>query len=93
MVYSRGCSSLSIPRVIESRDLPSSLCWQAFPPANSMIVGYACLIDRSQKKNLLIKNKKIISQIKLNFPTYKKNNLPAPLNKIPISKPGSRFLK
>ena len=61
--------------------------------ANSMIVGYACLIDRSQKKNLLIKNKKIISQIKLNFPTYKKNNLPAPLNKIPISKPGSRFLK
>ena len=37
--------------------------------------------------------KKIVSQIKLEVPTYKKNKLPNILKKIPISKPGSRFLK
>ena len=44
-------------------------------------------------KNLKIKNKKIISQINIKIPTYKKNNLPVSLQKIPITRPGSRFLK
>ena len=57
------------------------------------LLGFACLIDRSSKNNLKIKNYKIISQIKLSVPTYKKNNLPINLKNIPISKPGSRFLK
>jgi len=57
------------------------------------ILGFACIIDRSEKKKLLIKNKKIISQIKLNIPVFKKKNLPDHLKKISITKPGSRFIK
>ena len=57
------------------------------------LLGYACIIDRSDKKNLLIKNKKIISQIKISISSYKKNSLPSHLKKIPITMPGSRFLK
>ena len=40
-----------------------------------------------------IKGKKIVSQIKLKIPTYKKKNIPESLKKIPITKPGSRFIK
>ena len=47
--------------------------------AKGKLLGYACLIDRSQKKTLKIRNKNIVSQIKLNVPTYKKNNLPKDL--------------
>ena len=40
-----------------------------------------------------IKRKKIVSQIKLKIPTFKEKNIPESLKKIPITKPGSRFLK
>ena len=43
--------------------------------------------------NKFIKKGKIISQIKLDVPTYSKKNLPNFLKKIPITKPGSRFLR
>ena len=52
------------------------------------IVGYACIIDRS-KGNCLIKDK-IVSQIKLDIPTYTEENLPANLASIKAVKPGSR---
>ena len=54
------------------------------------IVGYACIIDRSDGKTEI--NDKIISQIKLNIPTYKKENLPKELISIDPVKPGSRNL-
>ena len=54
------------------------------------IIGYACIIDRSNGKSL-IKNK-IVSQIKLNIPTYSKENLPNELSSIKAVKPGSRNL-
>ena len=54
------------------------------------IVGYACIIDRSNGKTEI--NNKIISQIKLNIPTYKKENLPKELISIDPVKPGSRNL-
>ena len=57
------------------------------------ILGFACIIDRSEKKKLLIKNKKIVSQIKLTIPVFKKKDLPIYLKKIPVTKPGSRFIK
>ena len=60
---------------------------------NAKIVGFACLIDRSNENNLKIKSNKIVSQIKLNVPTFKKKNLPNYLKKIPVSIPGSRFIK
>jgi len=52
------------------------------------LIGYACIINRSTYK-LLIKDK-IISQLKLNIPSYNKKSLPKELKKIPSTKPGSR---
>ena len=57
---------------------------------NAKIVGYACIIDRTNG-NSKIKGK-IISQLKLNIPTYHKNNLPEELLTIEAVKPGSRNL-
>ena len=52
------------------------------------IAGYACIIDRSGDK-LLIKDK-IISQIKLEIPSFSADNLPEKLKNIEPIKPGSR---
>ena len=54
----------------------------------AIITGYACIIDRSDGKSS-IKNK-IVSQIKLNIPTYTDKNLPKELLSIKAIKPGSR---
>tara|TARA_Y100000590_G_scaffold256_1_gene328 strand:+ start:3553 stop:4140 length:588 start_codon:yes stop_codon:yes gene_type:complete len=54
------------------------------------LVGYACLIDRSND-NLLIKEK-VISQVKLSIETFEKNNLPEDLKNISPYKPGSKDL-
>ena len=67
-------------------------CVKLIKNSKAKLVGYACIIDRSDNKKVKI-NKKIISQIKLNVPTYKFNKLPFFLKKIPITKPGSRFIK
>ena len=68
-------------------------CFKLIKTKQAKVVGYACLINRSNKKTLKIKKGKIISQIKLDVPTYSKKNLPNFLKKIPITKPGSRFLR
>ena len=57
---------------------------------NANIIGYACIIDRSNGKSVI--KDKIISQIKLNIPTYSKDNLPKKLSSIVAVKPGSRNL-
>ena len=54
------------------------------------VVGYACIIDRSNGKSSI--RKKIVSQVKLNIPTYTKENLPDNLLSIKAIKPGSRNL-
>ena len=68
-------------------------CSKLIKKYNGKLIGYACIIDRSNKKNLRIKNKKIISQIKINIPSYRPKEIPDNLKKIPITKPGSRHLK
>ena len=68
-------------------------CAKLVKKAKGKLLGFACIIDRSNKKNLLIKKNKIVSQVKISIPVYKKNELPTFLQKIPISTPGSRFLK
>ena len=68
-------------------------CFKLIKKKQAKVVGYACLINRSNKKTLKIKKGKIISQIKLDVPTYSKKNLPNFLKEIPITKPGSRFLR
>ena len=94
----RGFSIKKNSRVIIIEDVittgKSSLeCAKLIKQSKAKLLGFACLIDRSNKKNLKIKNKKIISQIKLDVPIFKKSNLPKFLKKKPITKPGSRFLK
>ena len=58
--------------------------------SKAKILGFACIINRSDKKNLKIKSK-IVSQVKIEIPTYKKNKLPTSLKKITITVPGSRL--
>ena len=67
-------------------------CVKLIKKSKAKLLGFACLIDRSSKKDLRIK-KKIISQLKINVPTYKANQLPKDLKLIPITTPGSRFIK
>ena len=57
---------------------------------NATIVGYACIIDRSNGRSDI--KDKIISQVELNIPTYQKDKLPKELSSIPPVKPGSRGL-
>ena len=66
-------------------------CVRLIKKAKAKILGFACIIDRSSKKNLKIK-KKIVSHLKIEIQTFKKNKLPKSLKKIPISKPGSRYI-
>ncbi len=67
-------------------------CVNLVKKAKAKLIGFACIIDRSNKDKLKIK-KKIISQVKLNIPTYSKKNLPYFLKKIPVTSPGSRRVK
>ncbi len=67
-------------------------CVSLIKKAKAKLVGFACIIDRSNKKSLKIK-KKIVSQMKIEVPTYKKNKLPFSLKSIPITKPGSRYIR
>ena len=67
-------------------------CVKLIKRSKATLVGFAAIIDRSTKKSLKLK-KKIISQLKIKVPTYKKNQLPNELKKIPITTPGSRFIK
>ena len=67
-------------------------CLKLIKKLKAKCIGFASIIDRSNKKNLKIK-KKIISQLKIDVKSYKKNQLPIELKKIPISTPGSRFIK
>jgi len=65
-------------------------CSEIIKMNRSKLVGYACIIDRSNNK-VLIKDK-IVSQIKFKITTFKKNELPEKLKKIQPVKLGSRSL-
>ena len=67
-------------------------CLKLIKNAKANLVGFAAIIDRSSKKTLKIK-KKIISHLRINVPTFRKNKLPKELKSIPITTPGSRFVK
>ena len=67
-------------------------CVKLIKKSKAKHLGFASIIDRSSKKSLKIKSK-IISHLKIEVPTYKKNELPNELRNIKITKPGSRFLK
>ena len=66
-------------------------CSKLVELAEAYIVGFACLIDRSNGNSSI--DKKIVSQIEINITTYKKNELPESLISLSAIKPGSRELK
>ena len=65
-------------------------CSKIVEKSKANLVGYACIIDRSDNK-VLIKNK-IVSQLKIKIQTFKEEDLPLDLKKIPPIKPGSNNL-
>ena len=87
----RGSKVIIIEDVITTGK-SSMECVKLIKKSNARLVGFATIIDRSSKKTLKIK-KKIISHLKIEVPTYKSNKIPKELDSIPISTPGSRFIK
>ncbi len=67
-------------------------CVKLITDSKAKLLGFASIIDRSTENNLKIK-KNIISHMKIDVPTYKSNKLPDALKNIPITIPGSRFIK
>ena len=67
-------------------------CVNLIKKSKAKLIGFACIIDRSNKKTLKIKQK-IISQMKIDVPTFTKNKLPTSLKFISITKPGSRYIR
>ena len=92
----RGFNILKNSKVLIVEDVittgKSSIeCSQLVKIAGAEVIGFACLIDRSNGNSQI--RKKIVSQIEINIPTYKENNLPANLISLPAIKPGSREIK
>jgi len=66
-------------------------CSELINSAQGNLIGFACLIDRSNGVSKL--NKKIISQVQIDIPSFKENELPSDLASIEVTKPGSRNIK
>ena len=58
-VITTGKSSLECKKLINNFD--------------ARLIGFACIIDRSEKNKLKIKNTKILSHMKIHIPSYKAN--------------------
>ena len=67
-------------------------CVKLIKKSKAKLLGFASIIDRSTKKSLKIKTQ-ITSHLKIDVPTFRKNRLPDSLKKIPVTTPGSRFIK
>ena len=65
-------------------------CSELVKVNKAKVIGYACIIDRSNGMSKI--KDKIVSQVQLDIPTYKKDNLPKELISIKPIKPGSRNL-
>ena len=87
----KGSKVLIIEDVITTGK-SSMECVRLIKKAKASLVGFATIIDRSSKKSLKIKQK-IVSHLKIDVQTYKKNQLPKNLRLIPITTPGSRYIK
>jgi len=75
-VITTGKSSLECSKLVENN--------------KGIVIGYACIIDRSNGKSDI--KDKIVAQVKLNIPTFSKDNIPKELSLIEPVKPGSRNL-
>ena len=87
----KGARVLIIEDVITTGK--SSLeCVKLIKKANAKLLGFASIIDRSSKDSLKIKTE-IVSHLKIEVPAYTLNKLPQTLKSVPITTPGSRFIK
>ena len=87
----KGARVLIIEDVITTGK--SSLeCAKLIKKAKAKLLGFASIIDRSSKKSLKIKTK-IVSHLKIDVPVYSPKKLPETLKSVPITTPGSRFIK
>ena len=87
----KGARVLIIEDVITTGK--SSLeCVKLIKKANAKLLGFASIIDRSSKKSLKIKTK-VVSHLKIDVPVYSPKKLPEILKSVPITIPGSRFIK
>ncbi len=87
----KGARVLIIEDVITTGK--SSLeCVKLIKKSKAKLIGFASIIDRSTKESLKIKTG-ITSHLKIDVPTYKVNKLPPELKSIPVTTPGSRFIK
>ena len=96
-ILRRGFSIKKDARVLIIEDVittgKSSLeCVKLIKKANAKLLGFASIIDRSSKKSLKIKTG-ITSHLKIDVPSFNSKQLPKDLKYIPITKPGSRFIK
>ena len=87
----KGSKVLIIEDVITTGK-SSMECVKLIKKSKASLIGFASIIDRSSKNSLKIK-KRIVSQLKIDVPTFKKDKIPTYLKSIPITKPGSRFIK
>ena len=65
-------------------------CSKIVKKYGATVAGFACIIDRSNGKSLI--KDKIVSQVEIDIPTFKKENLPKNLLSLEAVKPGSRNL-
>ena len=65
-------------------------CSDLVHSAGANILGYACIIDRSNGKSDI--KEKIVSQLQIDIPTFNKDNIPKHLLNVKAIKPGSRGL-
>ena len=87
----KGTKVLIIEDVITTGK--SSLeCVELIKKAGAKLLGFAAIIDRSTKKSLKIKSK-ITSHLKIDVPSFNPKKIPKSLKLIPITIPGSRFIK
>jgi len=63
-------------------------CGEIVKANNANLLGYACIIDRSDDNNSI--KDKIVSQMQFKIDTFLKNQIPAELKNIKPIKPGSR---
>ena len=96
LVLRRGFSIKKNSKVIVVEDVittgkSSQECILAMQSYKTKVLGVFSIINRSTKK--LDFNVNTFSLLNLEAPLYKESELPESLKNIPISKPGSRFLK
>ncbi len=87
----KGAKVLIIEDVITTGK-SSMECVKLIKEFKGKVLGFASIIDRTSKKTCKIK-KKIVSHLKINVPTFRPNNIPDKLKFLPITTPGSRFIK